>query len=359
MSKTKKILIVAIAAVVLIVVTVAVIVINKPSEVVTDSAASHISLAENYLLDLNYEAAIAEYRVAIEIDPKNADYYVALAEVYVEMGDIDGAIAVLEEGLASVEETDRERINAILEKLNPIPEETSATTVSFTPIQTTTTTVTEATTTTIATTTTTVPETTTVTTTTATPSPVSNDITNRFPDSNFRAVIREALGIGENDPIMSFDVAQVKELYLTKETDRPNYWLRSSIKDITGIEYFTSLEVLDCKLNLLESMPDLPNTIVKLDCRDNNLKELPELPKSLTTLLCEGNQLVELPELPDSLVLLWCDHNSLSNLPVLPDNLTSLWCSYNDNLDMSKTTFRVGSTVLERESKGMFDWLVY
>jgi tetratricopeptide (TPR) repeat protein len=117
MSKTKIILITAIVAVVLIVGAVALILINKPTEAVP-TAASHISLAENYLLDLNYEAAIAEYRAAIEIDPKNADYYIALAKVYVEIDDIDEAIAVLEEGLINVEKPDDDRIRIVLDELN-------------------------------------------------------------------------------------------------------------------------------------------------------------------------------------------------------------------------------------------------
>jgi tetratricopeptide (TPR) repeat protein len=131
MSKTKKILIVVIAAVVLIVGAVAVILINKPAEAVP-TAASHISLAENYLLDLNYEAAIAEYRAAIQIDPKNADYYIALAGVYIEMGDTEAAIRVLEEGLGKVDEEDSERIIAEIDKLLPNPVETITTTATTT-----------------------------------------------------------------------------------------------------------------------------------------------------------------------------------------------------------------------------------
>jgi tetratricopeptide (TPR) repeat protein len=163
MSKTKKILIAAIAAVALIVVAVAVIVINKPTEVITDSAASHISLAENYLLDLNYEAAIAEYRMAIEINPKNAGYYIALAELYIEMRDTEAAIEVLEEGLGKVDESERDRIQVLIDELIPKPVETTITTTTMpetTTIPETTTTV-PTTTTTVATTTTTVLTTTT------------------------------------------------------------------------------------------------------------------------------------------------------------------------------------------------------
>jgi hypothetical protein len=133
MSKTKKFLIVAIVAVVLIVGTVALILINKPLEAIP-TAASHISHAENYLLDLDYEAAIAEYRMAIKIDPKNADYYIALAEVYVEIEDIDEAAAVLEEGLDNVEKPDDDRIRIVLDELtrNTPDDETTVTAMTAT-----------------------------------------------------------------------------------------------------------------------------------------------------------------------------------------------------------------------------------
>jgi FimV-like protein len=124
MSKTKKILIAVIAVVVLIVGAVGAYLFLTSAEP-TDTVVDHISLAENYLLDLNYEAAIAEYRAAIHIDPKNADNYIALAEVYIEMGDIDGAIAVLEEGLAAVEEEDKYKIQILIDELIPEPAETT------------------------------------------------------------------------------------------------------------------------------------------------------------------------------------------------------------------------------------------
>jgi beta-lactam-binding protein with PASTA domain len=138
MTKTKKILIPVIAlVVVLITVTAILLFLSKPAEAVP-TAASHISLAENYLLDLNYEAAIAEYRAAIQIDPKNADYYIALAGVYVDMGDISGAIAVLEEGLVKVDESGRAKIQALIDALTPKPAEMTTTTALTTTVLTTT-----------------------------------------------------------------------------------------------------------------------------------------------------------------------------------------------------------------------------
>jgi tetratricopeptide (TPR) repeat protein len=118
MSKTKKILVVSISAVLVAVISIAVVlVVNLPK--VEPTATSHISLAENYLLELNYEAAIAEYRAAIEIDPKNTDYYIALAEIYIQIGNTEAAIDVLEEGLAAVDESDKVKIRDLMENVVP------------------------------------------------------------------------------------------------------------------------------------------------------------------------------------------------------------------------------------------------
>ncbi len=57
-----------------------------------------LELAERYLDELDYRKAIAAYKEAIEIDPNREEAYLGLAEAYVEAGDIDAAIRVLEEG---------------------------------------------------------------------------------------------------------------------------------------------------------------------------------------------------------------------------------------------------------------------
>ncbi len=64
--------------------------------------------------ELQYEQAIAEYRAAIEIEPNNAEAYLALAEVYVQTGDYESAIAVLEQG---IEQTDSEELSGYIEEV--------------------------------------------------------------------------------------------------------------------------------------------------------------------------------------------------------------------------------------------------
>ena len=63
----------------------------------------HMELAQRYLDDLQYEQAIAEYKAAIEIEPKNEEAYLALADIYVQQGDYEAALDILNQGLEQTE----------------------------------------------------------------------------------------------------------------------------------------------------------------------------------------------------------------------------------------------------------------
>ncbi len=73
-----------------------------------------LSLAERYLNELDYEKAIATYRAAIEIDPKNPKAYRGLAEMYIAIGDNESAQKVLKEG---IEETGSNALVKILKSI--------------------------------------------------------------------------------------------------------------------------------------------------------------------------------------------------------------------------------------------------
>lgn len=75
-------------------------------------------LGMRYLGEGNYEEAIIAFTAAIEIDPKQADAYLRLADAYLGSDDRDGARAVIERGLAAAEKTD-----ALREWLSALPEE--------------------------------------------------------------------------------------------------------------------------------------------------------------------------------------------------------------------------------------------
>ena len=57
-----------------------------------------LELAQHYLLEEDYEQAIAAYEIVIQIDPKNTEAYLGLAEAYAESGNLEKAVKVLEQG---------------------------------------------------------------------------------------------------------------------------------------------------------------------------------------------------------------------------------------------------------------------
>jgi len=72
-------------------------------------------LGIRYLSEGNYEEAIIAFTAAIEIDPKQAEAYIGLADVYTAQGDTEKAVEVLNQALEAVGEN--EEIAAALETL--------------------------------------------------------------------------------------------------------------------------------------------------------------------------------------------------------------------------------------------------
>lgn len=106
-----------------------------------------------------------------------------------------------------------------------------------------------------------------------------------------------------------------------------------AITDLTGIQYFDSLKILDCgnkltgqTLNNIINIPKLPTKLKTLKCERLKLITLPILPPLFDSLLCSFNEISILPSLPNSLSVLNCSYNKLHNLPILPNNLLSLNC---------------------------------
>jgi uncharacterized repeat protein (TIGR01451 family) len=102
-----------------------------------------------------------------------------------------------------------------------------------------------------------------------------------------------------------------------------------SIMDLTGVQYFKGLRVLNCSYNIVNYIPALPDSLESFNCQMNQLDSLPVLPQFLTSLNCSMNPLDSLPLLPGTLTSLVCSNNNLSFLPVLPIGLTVLDCSGN------------------------------
>ena len=148
------------------------------------------------------------------------------------------------------------------------------------------------------------------------------DITANFTDSSFLATVRVLVGKPEPEPIMDTDVGEIINLSISNK----------GIKNLAGIEHFTSLQTLICDNNQIAFLPVLPSSLTYLDISYNSITLLTSLPSSLTYFSCIGNQLSVLPTLPANLTSLWCSSNQLTSLPKLPSNLELLSCFSNSNL---------------------------
>ena len=112
MTKKRKIIYITIAAAIVIIAALAIIFMPKAAP---QTVTEMLSTAQKYLVEMDYERAIAEFNKVIELDPMNADAYLGLAEAYEKSGDIDKAVEMLEKGF---ELTGDERLQARLALLN-------------------------------------------------------------------------------------------------------------------------------------------------------------------------------------------------------------------------------------------------
>ena len=123
MTKKKKLIYISIAAAIIVIAALAIIFMPKTAP---QTVTEMLSTAQKYLVEMEYERAIAEFNKVIELDPMNADAYLGLAEAYEKSGDIDKAIETLKNGF---ELTGDERLQARLAVLTadtPVETQTSA-----------------------------------------------------------------------------------------------------------------------------------------------------------------------------------------------------------------------------------------
>lgn len=73
-----------------------------------------LDLGQQYLLDMQYEEAIAAFEIVIEMEPKSTEAYLGMAEAYVALGDPQEAVKILKRGYR---ETGDEVLNIRLEEL--------------------------------------------------------------------------------------------------------------------------------------------------------------------------------------------------------------------------------------------------
>ena len=127
-----------------------------------------------------------------------------------------------------------------------------------------------------------------------------------FPDSFFRRYV-EKLDTNNDGALNKAEIAKVTEIDV----------YGNAVEDLTGIEHFTALEVLDCGGNMLTKLDVSKNTaLTDLDCSGNQLADL-DVSKNteLKSLACSGNELT---------VLDLSTNTELTNLSCYSNKLTSL-----------------------------------
>ena len=158
-------------------------------------------------------------------------------------------------------------------------------------------------------------------------------INEAFPDQVFREFVKQY--DNNNDGKLSQDeLAAVTEMDLDPYDvpyDKP--YRGEKISSLKGIEHFTSLKNLNCKLNLLTELDVSQNpALEKLNCKGNELSTLDVSHNlALTELKCGGNSLGALDVSKNSeLNSLDCEGNHLSALDVSKNSeLNSLNCGDN------------------------------
>ena len=154
------------------------------------------------------------------------------------------------------------------------------------------------------------------------------------PDDNFEAYLENngmGNGINGDNFVTTANISHVTTLNV-------NYY---NIADLTGIEDFQDLQILDCSNNQLTSLDVTQNTALQqLNCSFNQLSNLDiSQNTALQYLRCHNNQLNSLitTQNPD-LQKLYCFFNQLSNIDVSHNTgLTELWIYNNQLADLDVT----------------------
>jgi hypothetical protein len=106
----------------------------------------------------------------------------------------------------------------------------------------------------------------------------------------------------------------------------------NGIADLFGVQFFVSLQTLNCSDNLLTALPYLPASVKEMNCEKNSFVDLPAvLPLGLNILHCGFNQLKTLPALPSGLDELDCNNNKIVCFEKFADGITAINISGNSN----------------------------
>lgn len=118
-NKINKKLLFSVAAL-LAIALVAVLIAFVPKAATAKRLEEQLSLGDKYLSELKYEQAVAAYLAAIEIDPKNVDAYLGLADAYIAQGEYEKAEEILEDALDEIDDEEDKAGAEINKKLEEI-----------------------------------------------------------------------------------------------------------------------------------------------------------------------------------------------------------------------------------------------
>ncbi|MBO4579461.1 MAG: S-layer homology domain-containing protein [Clostridiales bacterium] len=154
-----------------------------------------------------------------------------------------------------------------------------------------------------------------------------------FPDANFRKFVKSEFDLDSNGTLSSYEISEADLIDVTGK----------SIKNLKGLQYFASLEILECSNLKLTELDISANTKLKTLIADaNKLKEIDvSNNKSLTELIIDDNKLDSLNISKNtSLKELSLSGNALTELSLKSNNsLQYLDCSDNQ---ISKITYPEG-----------------
>jgi tetratricopeptide (TPR) repeat protein len=94
----KKTLVIAVSVALFAILAVLAAFAFRPVAKIALSAPELLDLGEKYLLELNYEQAIIQFQLAIDIEPRNVRAILGIADAYLHLGQQDQAIAALSTG---------------------------------------------------------------------------------------------------------------------------------------------------------------------------------------------------------------------------------------------------------------------
>jgi len=109
-TKTKNIIIVSATVIAVVAVIIGVIIAVSQSDK-SASPQKYLDLGNHYLLELDYEQALVQFKRVIEIDPKNIPAYLGGTDAYLHLNNTQGAVDWLTAGINA---TDNENLTLVL-----------------------------------------------------------------------------------------------------------------------------------------------------------------------------------------------------------------------------------------------------